>query len=144
MIFGDNCRQWRRAFIEKFTLWLLATLEFALQAGYIGAMSNGPEEPLGFQREKEIDLQQESAGKSPDNATFTGKVVRVEADGFGIVEFDKPIGTGPHITQLGIFSNTTSTALPSFSVLQPGAKVSGTADADDHKLAAVRTLKILP
>ena len=105
MIFGDDCRQWRRAFIEKFTLWLLATLEFALQAGYIGAMSNKPEEPWAFSGKGKSTSSEESAGEFPDNATFTGKVVRVEADGFGIVEFDKPIGTGPHITQLGIFSN---------------------------------------
>jgi hypothetical protein len=68
---------------------------------------------------------------------FTGKVVRVEADGFGVVEFDARVGANTH----GIFSTTLSSRLPLVR-LKPGVKVSGTVDVDNHDLAAVRTLSV--
>jgi hypothetical protein len=37
---------------------------------------------------------------------FTGLVVRIEADGFGIVRFDNPIG--PSANQVGLLSSSTT------------------------------------
>jgi len=71
------------------------------------------------------------------NEKFTGKVVRVEADGFGVVEFDGKIGANTH----GIFSTTISSTLP-LPQLKPGVHVSGTVEVDDRDLAAVKTLSV--
>jgi hypothetical protein len=68
---------------------------------------------------------------------FTGEVVRVEADGFGVVKFDDKIGANTH----GIFSTTISSRLPLVR-LKPGVKVSGTVEVDHRDLAAVRTLSV--
>jgi hypothetical protein len=75
-----------------------------------------------------------------DKCEFVGTVLRVEPDGFGIVKFRKPIGR--FANQLGMFSSTTSTVLP-FSDLRPGVEVFGTAESDDHDLAAVKTLTVI-
>jgi hypothetical protein len=71
---------------------------------------------------------------------FEGTVLRIEPDGFGIVKFDKPIG--PSSNTFGIFSSSSSSTLP-FSALKPGVHVAGTAEADEHEAAAIRTI-ILP
>ena len=71
-----------------------------------------------------------------DTIEFTGKVLRVERDGFGIVEFDEPIGSSAN----GIFSTTISSSLPIVG-LRAGDRVSGTAEINDRDLAAVKTLQ---
>jgi hypothetical protein len=63
--------------------------------------------------------------------------VRVEADGFGVVEFDAMVGANTH----GIFSTTISSTLP-LPQLKPGVHVSGTVEVDDRDLAAVKTLSV--
>lgn len=68
---------------------------------------------------------------------FAGKVVRIEADGFGIVEFDGKVGANTH----GIFSTTISSTLP-LPRLKPGVHVSGTVEVDNRDLAAVKTLSV--
>jgi hypothetical protein len=68
---------------------------------------------------------------------FSGTVVRVEADGFGIIEFDRPIG--PSGNTVGIFSSSTSSSLP-FSTLRPGVHVTGTAEAGERDAAAVKAV----
>jgi hypothetical protein len=72
-----------------------------------------------------------------DEKNFSGKVVRVEADGFGVVEFDNKIGANTH----GVFSTVISSTLP-FPRLKPGVHVSGTVEVDDRDLAAVITLSV--
>jgi hypothetical protein len=74
-----------------------------------------------------------------DQFKFAGTVVRVEADGFGIIKFDRP--SGPSGNTLGIFSSSTSSSLP-FSTLRPGVHVAGTAEPDKRDAAAIRTLTV--
>ncbi len=69
---------------------------------------------------------------------FRGKVVRLEKEGFGIVEFDQALGANTH----GVFSNTISEPGIPFRELTPGVLVEGTADVDDRDLAAVKTLRV--
>jgi hypothetical protein len=73
------------------------------------------------------------------NLKFAGTVVRVEADGFGIIKFDHPIG--PSGNTFGVFSSSTSSTLP-FNTLRPGLHVAGTAEPDKGDAAAIRTLRI--
>jgi hypothetical protein len=74
---------------------------------------------------------------------FTGRVLRVERDGFGIVEFDTPIGLVPnHLVANGVFSTTITSTLPYAVELRPGVRVSGTAEVDRRELAAVKTLRL--
>jgi len=70
---------------------------------------------------------------------FSGTVVRIEADGFGIIKFDHPIG--PSSNTLGFFSSSTSSALP-FDDLRPGAHVIGMAEADERDIAAIKQLVV--
>ena len=76
-----------------------------------------------------------------DKLQFAGTVVRIEADGFGIIKFDSPIG--PSANTFGVFSNSTSSVLP-FRDLRPGVHVVGTAEADERDLAAVKTVQVVP
>ena len=76
-----------------------------------------------------------------DKPQFAGIVVRIEADGFGIIKFDSPIG--PSANTFGVFSNSTSSVLP-FRDLLPGVHVVGTAEADERDLAAVKTVRVVP
>ena len=73
-----------------------------------------------------------------DQVAFQGKVVRVERDGFGIIEFDRAIGANTR----GIFSRVISEATVPFRELKPGMHVTGTAEVDEKDLAAVKTLQI--
>ncbi len=74
-----------------------------------------------------------------DTLPFTGTIVRVELDGFGIVHFDEPIGAQANTH--GVFSTTISSTLP-YRDLRPGVHVSGEAEADERDLAAVKTLRV--
>jgi hypothetical protein len=77
---------------------------------------------------------------------FEGKIVRLERDGFGIVEFDSVIGSTKH----GIFSTHTSEPGFPFGQLKEGMHVKGIAevkdiaDADDRSLAAIKTVELEP
>jgi hypothetical protein len=71
---------------------------------------------------------------------FKGTVFRIEADGFGIIKFDHPIG--PSGNTFGIFSSSTSSTLP-FGTLRPGIQVAGTAEPDQRDAAAVKKI-LLP
>ncbi len=73
-----------------------------------------------------------------ERVQFAGTVVRVERDGFGVVEFDQAIGANTH----GIFSVATSEPGLPFAQLKRGIHVTGTAEVDDRELAAVKTIKI--
>ncbi len=69
---------------------------------------------------------------------FEGKVLRVEPNGFGVVEFDAGGGANTH----GIFSKTTIERAVPYQNLQPGTQVSGEAEFDEHELAAIKTLEV--
>lgn len=73
-----------------------------------------------------------------DLLKFAGKVVRVEANGFGIVEFDKSIRANTH----GVFSTTLSEPTTPIADLAEGMHVSGVAEFDEKDLAAIRRLQI--
>jgi hypothetical protein len=68
---------------------------------------------------------------------FSGTVVRIEPDGFGIVEFDHQVGANTH----GVFSTTIGSTMP-FRQVKPGMHVSGLAEVSDKDLAAVKTLEL--
>ena len=70
---------------------------------------------------------------------FSGTIVRVEPDGFGIVRFDTPLGANTH----GVFSTsiTVNSSLP-FGRMKPGVHVTGTAETDARDLAAVKSLQV--
>jgi hypothetical protein len=72
---------------------------------------------------------------------FTGKIVRFEADGFGIIEFDNPIGTSSNT--IGIVTSST-TAISPLTSLRPGARVEGMADADERTAASIKTFQLVP
>jgi hypothetical protein len=71
---------------------------------------------------------------------FTGTIVRVEPDGFGVVEFNEPIGLQANTH--GVFSLTLGSTVPYGPNLKPGAAVSGIAQVDQHDLAAVMNLEV--
>lgn len=68
---------------------------------------------------------------------FSGTIVRIEPDGFGIVEFDHRLGGNTH----GVFSTTIGSSVP-FRQVKPGMHVSGFAEVSDKDLAAVKTLEL--
>jgi hypothetical protein len=68
---------------------------------------------------------------------FSGTVVRIEPDGFGIVEFDHCVGANTH----GVFSTIIGSTVP-FRQVKPGMRVSGLAEASDKDLAAVKTMEL--
>ncbi len=70
---------------------------------------------------------------------FKGTVVRVEPDGFGVVEFVNPLGSN----NFGVFSSSTSSTLPYYEI-KVGAKVAGTAEETTKDIAKVKTLKVQP
>ena len=72
---------------------------------------------------------------------FAGTVVRVERDGFGVVQFDRSIGASANTH--GIFSTAVSEPSLPFARVKPGAKVSGTAEPGDRDLATVKTLEVV-
>jgi hypothetical protein len=70
---------------------------------------------------------------------FTGKIVRFEADGFGIIEFDHPIG--PSSSSVGIVTNSTTSISPVTS-LHVGDRVWGTAVADEKNFASIKVFEL--
>jgi hypothetical protein len=76
-----------------------------------------------------------------ENQIFTGTILRIEPDGFGIVRFDAPIG--PFSNTHGVFSATLGSTAP-YRQLRPGVHVKGkaTPEQDSRKLATVETLSI--
>ena len=74
---------------------------------------------------------------SQEQKPFSGTVVRIEPDGFGIVEFDNVVGANTH----GVFSTAISSTLP-FPAMKPGMHVSGTAETSIRDLAAVKTITL--
>ena len=72
---------------------------------------------------------------------FTGTIVRVEPDGFGVVQFSQPLGLQANTH--GVFSLTLGSTVPYGPELKPGAAVSGTAQVDQHNLAAVKNLEVM-
>jgi hypothetical protein len=75
----------------------------------------------------------------PNRFAFTGKVVRIEADGFGIVKFDQPIG--PTSNDYGIVTSSSTSTSP-LAALGPGVQVEGTAEADERNVASIKTFQI--
>jgi len=73
-----------------------------------------------------------------ERVEFAGKVVRLERDGFGVIEFDHSIGANTH----GIFSTVVSEPSLPFDRLKPGIKGFGTAEPGDRDLATVKTLRV--
>jgi hypothetical protein len=71
---------------------------------------------------------------------FTGKIVRFEADGFGIIQFDHEIG--PSANALGIVTSSTTSISP-LTALHPGVQVKGEASADERNVASVKTFQIV-
>jgi hypothetical protein len=72
---------------------------------------------------------------------FTGKIVRFEADGFGIIQFDYPIG--PSSSSVGIVTNSTTSISPVTS-LHVGDRVWGTAVADEKNFASIQVFELFP
>jgi len=68
---------------------------------------------------------------------FSGTIVRIEPDGFGVVRFDGKLGANTH----GVFSSGISVSLP-FRDIKPGVHVRGMAEVDDRDFAAVKTLSV--
>lgn len=74
---------------------------------------------------------------------FSGRVVRLEPDGFCLIRFDAP--SGPSANTVGLISSSTGTIVSSGAGyrLSPGAKVVGTAEPDPHEVATIKTLKLV-
>jgi hypothetical protein len=70
---------------------------------------------------------------------FSGTVLRVEPDGFGIVKFTTPVGANTH----GVFSTAVSSTLPPLSLLKPHVKVVGTAITSSSDFATVTSLNVV-
>ncbi|MBX9908845.1 MAG: hypothetical protein K2Z25_09035 [Beijerinckiaceae bacterium] len=70
---------------------------------------------------------------------FEGTIVRIERDGFGIVEFSSSVGANTH----GLFSTTTSESLPPLKQLRTGLSVTGVAEAGGNDLAKVKILDVV-
>lgn len=74
---------------------------------------------------------------------FTGTILRIEPNGFGVIKFDRPIG--PSANTHGIFSTTIgSTINDPNKILQIGSHVTGEAEAegDKRKVAAVLSITL--
>jgi hypothetical protein len=74
---------------------------------------------------------------------FSGKVLRFEPDGFGLIQFDQPIG--PSANTHGLISNSTGTTVlggAAIQILKPGVRVTGLAEADEHDVAKVKSVAI--
>jgi hypothetical protein len=71
---------------------------------------------------------------------FSGKIVRLERDGFGVIEFDQAIGATSNTH--GIFSTDISEPGVPFRHLRQGMQVKGLAEVDDRDLAAVKTIEL--
>jgi hypothetical protein len=73
-----------------------------------------------------------------DIVKFVGKVVRAEPGGFGIVEFDQPIG--PRSNTHGIISVSSGTTIGLSTPLAAETRVAGIAVVDERELASVTTV----
>lgn len=73
---------------------------------------------------------------------FTGKVVRTEPGGFGIVEFDNPIGPAANTYGVVSVSSGTATTDFTFTQLREGDRVYGTVEADSRPVAVVKLISI--
>ena len=77
---------------------------------------------------------------------FTGYILRVESDGFGLVQFDSPIG--PCANSIGLISQSTQTEFPfkhtKSTRIKVGMRVEGIALADKRDVAAIKSLTISP
>jgi hypothetical protein len=71
---------------------------------------------------------------------FSGTIVRVEPDGFGVVRFDHPVGA--QANSFGIFSGTISSSSLPYPDLKPGVRVFGVAEVDQNNVASVKVLKV--
>jgi hypothetical protein len=71
---------------------------------------------------------------------FSGSIVRVEPDGFGVVLFDHPIGEQANTH--GIFSTTISSSNLPYRQLKPGVTVQGVAEVSKKNVASVKALWI--
>lgn len=60
--------------------------------------------------------------------------MRIEPDGFGIVEFDHRVGANTH----GVFSTTIGSTVP-FGQVKPGMHVSGVAEVSDRDSLRINT-----
>jgi hypothetical protein len=76
----------------------------------------------------------------PDTYHFTGKVVRIEADGFAIIKFENPIG--PSSNNFGVVTSSTTSVSPLTSV-HAGVKVIGRAEADQRDVASIKEFQIV-
>ena len=76
------------------------------------------------------------------DAEFSGVVLRVEPDGFGVVQFDHPIGAQANTH--GIFSTTISSSALPYKDLRPGVYVFGLAEVDKNNVASVKSLWVKP
>jgi hypothetical protein len=76
-----------------------------------------------------------------EKQNFTGTVLRIEPNGFGIIQFDVPIG--PSANAYGVFSTTLGSTAP-YKKLKPGVHVTGQAkpEPDARKLATIEALSI--
>jgi hypothetical protein len=76
-----------------------------------------------------------------EKQNFTGKVLRIEPTGFGIIQFDGPIG--PSANTHGVFSTTLGSTAP-YAQLKEGMHVAGeaTPEPDTRKLATVLTITL--
>ncbi len=76
-----------------------------------------------------------------EKVPFRGKIVRLERDGFGVVEFDHALGKTANTH--GIFSTSISERSVPFRRLKEGMEISGIAEVDEHDLAAVKTVEVV-
>jgi len=77
---------------------------------------------------------------NPPTFRFTGRVIRIEADGFGIIQFDRPIG--PSGNTMGIVTSS-STSISPLTSLRADDKIEGTAEADERDVASIKTFEIV-
>jgi hypothetical protein len=72
---------------------------------------------------------------------FSGTIVRLERGGFGVVEFDAPIGATN--SSFGIFSNTLGSSIAGpWAEVRTGARVQGIAEVDDREIAAIMAFSV--
>jgi hypothetical protein len=76
------------------------------------------------------------------DTNFSGTIVRIERDGFGVVRFDEPIGAQANTH--GFFSTRVTSAPLPYRDLKPGVHVIGIAEVGKRDLAAVKELRVQP
>ena len=76
----------------------------------------------------------------PDTYDFTGKVVRIEADGFAVIKFENPIG--PSSNNFGVVTSST-TSVSHLRPVRAGVKVIGRAEADQRDVASIKEFQIV-